>query len=116
MCCVEYVPCADAGSYSLVAGLDTDANQQDSACSKDYVGIEGASATCNASPGDTLFSRFCGFAFTTDAALLINMPICDCTKPFRVDIVTDAVADVTAGTDNTRQSRGLCLEYRQIPC
>eukprot|EP00094_Tigriopus_californicus_P004914 TCALIF_04732-PA protein Name:"Protein of unknown function" AED:0.27 eAED:0.27 QI:0/0.5/0.57/0.85/0.5/0.57/7/149/231 len=41
----------------------------------------------------------------------------DCTAPFIVDIFTDE--DVDAGdqaTANPVQSRGLCLEYMQIPC
>ena len=38
----------------------------------------------------------------------------DCTQPFRVQIYTDATVAiaVTAAT----QQRGLCLEYKQLPC
>ncbi|XP_059084415.1 uncharacterized protein LOC131881546, partial [Tigriopus californicus] len=92
MCCVEYLPCADTSSYSL-EGIPDDVNKQDSQCSKDYVGIEGGSATCNASPGDVLFTRFCGTVFTTGIAATLNMPICDCSKPFRLDIFTDDKSD-----------------------
>eukprot|EP00094_Tigriopus_californicus_P008988 TCALIF_08663-PA protein Name:"Protein of unknown function" AED:0.10 eAED:0.10 QI:186/0.87/0.77/0.88/0.5/0.55/9/0/225 len=116
MCCVEYTVCADASSYSLEAKNDDGTNMQDSNCSKDYVGIEGGSATCNASPGDVLFTQFCGNVFTTDEAATMNMPICDCTKPFRVDIFTDEDTDEAEATANEKHSRGLCLEYRQIPC
>ena len=46
---------------------------------------------------------FCDFFFT------------DCTAPFTVGVVTDAIDE----TDNSAPAvgaRGLCLEYTQIPC
>ena len=39
----------------------------------------------------------------------------DCTAPFIVNIVTDATADAIAATA-AAPARGVCLEYRQIPC
>ena len=41
--------------------------------------------------------------------------ITDCTAPFTVGVVTDAIDE----TDNSAPAvgaRGLCLEYTQIPC
>ena len=39
----------------------------------------------------------------------------DCTAPFIVQIVTDAVPG--AGDQMaTKVQRGVCLEYKQIPC
>ena len=39
----------------------------------------------------------------------------DCTAPFIAQIVTDATAG--AGADpETFVQRGICLEYKQIPC
>ena len=47
--------------------------------------------------------------------------LADCTAPFAVGIRTDGVFDADGTTanndeDNTLQSRGICLDYVQIPC
>ena len=43
--------------------------------------------------------------------------ISDCTPPFSVSIFTDDLTDNNnAAGANTDQSRGLCLEYTQVPC
>ena len=93
--------------------------------------ISGGGATCaNAGPR---VNRFCGGIFSNVNAGTINIPICgnyfsasfdtkahkkfppqfayisDCTSPFKVDIITNAVSDIGTGTvagPNTIQSRG----------
>ena len=43
----------------------------------------------------------------------------DCTAPFIVGIVTDAVpgaGDQVANDMGMKVQRGVCLEYKQIPC
>ncbi len=129
--------CADALSMSL--GSVANANIatmafQDDLCSMDYIGIEGkqkpkvdiiqyngimlqlfisylgSADTCNQSgvTGATT-NRFCGM-FLNTVQVGQNIPICDCTSPFQVDIVTDAVADNTNGANTISRSRGERIE------
>ena len=60
-------------------------------------------------------ARICGEAFNLKKdAVSLNLPsVCDCTAPFNVQIVTDALADPQSAA---RINRGVCLNYRQIPC
>ena len=41
--------------------------------------------------------------------------IADCTAPFTVQIVTDAIAGAVAPAA-ILPGRGVCLEYQQLPC
>ena len=41
--------------------------------------------------------------------------IADCTAPFTVQIVTDAIAGAVAPAA-ILPGRGVCLEYTQLPC
>ena len=43
-----------------------------------------------------------------------NIYFLDCTGPFEVGFRTDATRDANA--DGTDVSRGVCLEYVQLPC
>ena len=43
-----------------------------------------------------------------------NLYFLDCTGPFEVGFRTDATRDANA--DGTDVSRGVCLEYVQLPC
>jgi len=113
-CCVQYQVCGDANSMSLDA--QTAMAQQDDLCSEDYVGIPGSSDTCNQSGNvGAVVNRYCG-QFLNTVINANNIAICDCTAPFTVDIVTNALPDQGAGIDNANPSRGTCLEYTQVPC
>jgi len=91
----------------------------DFACSEDFIEISGSSEVC----GVARTNKYCGDVLTTDVttAATLNNPICDCTLPFRVGIHTDGIADGAAvpmpnedADTGFRQSRGVCLNYKQI--
>jgi len=106
-CCNEYAACSDTQSFNL----DGEATALvDTSCTKDFVIIEGAGFTCNAQ--ENTFNRFCGSILSTFGTGTNNHAVCDCSPPFWVGIRTD----VTAETVMDPQNRGLCLDYRQIPC
>ena len=94
--------------------------QVDSQCTEDFITIDGATQQCMQGSAGPITSRFCGTFLNTVATLTANVPICDCSQPFVVGINTDNTADVAdvAGMNvaNTLVSRGVCLEYTQIPC
>eukprot|EP00095_Tigriopus_kingsejongensis_P003833 maker-scaffold1849_size26457-snap-gene-0.3 protein:Tk03833 transcript:maker-scaffold1849_size26457-snap-gene-0.3-mRNA-1 annotation:"PREDICTED: uncharacterized protein LOC101889317" len=122
MCCIEYSLCSDANSYSFDALDANPINQEstrDAECStKDYIGIEGLSALCDSSPMAIQITQICGqkFNFILEAPFDAKT-LCDCTKPFQVDIFfNDQTDNLTPGAPNEIRSRGLCLEYRQVPC
>ena len=48
-------------------------------------------------------------------AIIFQNFIADCTAPFTVAIVTDAIAGAVAPAA-ILPGRGVCLEYQQIPC
>ncbi|TRY80437.1 hypothetical protein TCAL_04733, partial [Tigriopus californicus] len=118
-CCVEYTPCADIGSFSLDTNKMLMMAKIETECSVDYIGIEGGQGTCSGSANPTAgVNKFCGDKFNSLSKQMFDAPVCDCTAPFRVDIFTDDDVDVgdMGATANTKPSRGVCLEYRQIPC
>lgn len=117
-CCVEYSVCAAANSWTLTdtgagiaagAAANTKFALQDTSCTNDFVEISGSSAVCNGAP---IFNRYCGTMLSSYAGGM-NVPICDCSAPFLVNVVTDAANDGAAATGS---SKGLCLDYRQKPC
>jgi len=114
MCCVEYSVCSEDNAFSLFQSTDqkTEVNSQ---CSTDWIEIEGGSENCNQIEG---FQRFCGSLLGTNgASTLATDPhhvICDCSAPFIVGIHTDTKVDDDKNTDKI--SRGVCLNYAQIPC
>ena len=48
-------------------------------------------------------------------AIIFQNLIADCTAPFTVAIVTDAIAGAVAPAA-ILPGRGVCLEYQQLPC
>merc|ERR1711971_885066 len=91
----------------------------DFACSEDFIELSGSSEVC----GVAHTNKYCGDVLTTDVATMatLNNPICDCTLPFRVGIHTDGILDGAAAPmpnedadTGFRQSRGVCLNYKQI--
>ena len=117
-CCVEYSVCKDEGSFSLYTNDGTSLLETE--CTSDYVRIEGAASSCQAMPLAHI-NKFCGdFLSTTTGLNAGNDIVCDCSAPFAVGISTDELSDDgTAGTANdaaAARSKGLCLNYKQIPC
>ena len=48
-----------------------------------------------------------------------NFDLLDCTTPFEVTVITNAAADGIDGPANDANdvpSKGVCLDYVQIPC
>merc|ERR1739844_436131 len=126
MTCTVYTVCdAIAGQglpFSLsnidVTGLAAAAlGLSDFACTLDYIEISGSSEVCGVAPTN----KYCGDVLTTDVATVAttNNPICDCTSPFRVGIRTDGALDAAGAMQEDTdmgflQSRGVCLNYKQI--
>merc|ERR1711879_467396 len=84
----------------------------DSVCIEDYIGIEGATAQCSQSVGANMQQKLCGnvFAFAPPESETLNGVVCDCTAPFAISVVTNAVTE-TASDMTT--NRGNCLEWVQ---
>jgi len=127
MSCTVYTVCAAIAGQGLPYSLS---NQDpagaaasamgfsDFQCSEDFIEISGSSEVCGAA---TLTNKYCGDVLTTETATAatLNNPICDCTLPFRVGIHTDGVMDATPAVNEDTdagilQSRGVCLDYKQI--
>jgi len=111
-CCVQYQACAD---QTNPISLDVTAMKQnrDEACSGlDYLRIPGSSQTCTNENGIQLNNKYCGSYLGVSTMTVPNTQICDCTEPFIVGIHTDAIADAAPVT----RSRGICLDYSQLPC
>jgi len=125
--CTVYTVCAAVAGqglpYSLsnidAAGMAASAKgATGSACTEDFIEISGSSETCG-SP--VLTNKYCGDVLTTETATAatLNNPICDCTLPFRVGVFTNGILDAAAVADEDTdagflQSRGVCLDYKQI--
>lgn len=126
-CCNQYTVCTpvanQGGPFSLslidaAGAAATAVGAKGQICSEDYITIAGSSEICNAAVTQNLY---CGDVLSTNTvAPAVNNPICDCTAPFQVGIFTDAA--MLAGVANEDadagflQSRGVCLDYTQIPC
>jgi len=117
-CCVEYSPCSDTRSFSL--GTTTAIAQIDSECSQDWIGISASGANCIQGSTNVFHNKYCGNIFNAHIGATLNAPVCDCTAPFIIDVRTDTVSDIAAGANTANaaamESRGVCLEWRQIPC
>jgi hypothetical protein len=114
-CCVQYQVCSD---QTLAFSLDqttASATKQivDSGCATDYVRIPGSSQACTSQPGTAVNNKYCGGFLGPLTDVGPNSQICDCDEPFQLSIHTDAAAET--GSATTR-SRGLCLDYSQLPC
>ena len=116
MCCIEYRPCPeDVDSFSLwTDGADIEQPEnsafQETECTLDYIIIEGGSYAC-VNPNPLTVNRFCGTRLSTAPEdLIFHAPICDCSAPFSVQIVTDDAADdgdnTGGGSNGDHQSRG----------
>ena len=115
-CCVQYSVCDsdDAASFSLSTN-PVDMAMQDQACTLDYIAIPGSSESCSkATPN--LHTRYCGGFLSPTKEGINHLQICDCTEPFIVDIKTDAKADYEVAEEMLVQSRGVCLQFVQLPC
>lgn len=115
-CCVKYQNClGDDDAFTLDTVIAAN-GEIDSECSTDYIIIPSSSPFCSVTNTGTNFhSRYCGGFFGQRlAAATSTFPVCDCSAPFVVHIVTDDAGDVVAG--NTAVSRGVCLSYIQVPC
>jgi len=127
MTCTVYTVCAAIAGQGLpysLSNLDaagaaaTAKGASDFSCTEDFIEIAGSSEVCGAS---VLTNKYCGDVLTTEtsAAATLNNPICDCTLPFRVGIHTDGVMDAAPAANEDAdagflQSRGVCLDYKQI--
>ncbi len=103
---------------SAPGNQDTPQPRVDNQCNKDFIIIAGSSEACNTIARR---DRYCGDMLNVFKNSMPNIPICDCTPPFLVEIVTDGLtggdgAGVGSTEANEAQSRGNCLEYMQIPC
>ena len=57
--------------------------------------------------------------FTNSSEFNQFFDLLDCTTPFEVTVITNAAADGIDGPANDANdvpSKGLCLDYVQIPC
>jgi len=129
MTCTVYTVCAAIAGQGLpfsLSNLDaavppaaaTAKGLSDFLCTEDYIEISGSSEVCGAS---VLTNKYCGDVLTTETTVAgtDNNPICDCTLPFRVGIHTDGVMDAAPAANEDAdagflQSRGVCLDYKQI--
>jgi len=124
-CCVRYKPCSDANSYTLDA-LDTAVmSMSGSLCNNDYLAISGVSESCDPSSTAVKGTKLCGNLFHAIAPVEIKADgskaselasVCDCTKPFTIQVVTDGAMDSGVAAEAAKVMRGACLEYMQIPC
>jgi len=122
---VQYTVCSDTSSWSwdsnegnskaLVGTNCGDTPTADAYTSADYITIEGSSGSCGA---NGLNNNYCGYALNPDDSNTpsINVPICDCTTPFSVGFVSDCYGSPAAAAATAVANRGVCLEYRQLPC
>ena len=110
-------------AFSLSTGDGTESSpipsRVDEECTNDYLSIPESSSICEASCSNDSpkRSKYCGGVLNDGTMLTENIPICVCSQPFMISIVTDNADDlgVMAGA-NTGISKGICLDYEQLPC
>eukprot|EP00094_Tigriopus_californicus_P006308 TCALIF_06073-PA protein Name:"Protein of unknown function" AED:0.17 eAED:0.17 QI:0/0.42/0.37/0.75/0.57/0.62/8/21/237 len=118
-CCIKYSVCEDE---ELAFSLDTvdEEAKTDIDCTQDYLQIQSkcSGPICQSFPQVSL-NKFCGLTFsaTADTNVEENGIVCSCSAPFMVGVKTNEVADDEDpdGTNDVN-SRGACLDYRQVPC
>jgi len=120
-CCVEYSVCSDSddqfsldnevvvGDAAAITGTSCFLTDATTVASGDYITIEASGNDCNVPTN----SKYCGQKLNAQNTLTFSTPICDCTAPFAVGIYTDANQDTKSATI---ANRGVCLNYRQLPC
>jgi len=120
----------DATPWNGIAISTFNIGGVDSMCSTDYVDIPSSmSRTCGATFGShysAMNSRYChskfGANFNAATATASSSSVCDCSEPFTVTFHTDDLNDDgvgatnTAGIDADSVPRGVCLDYKQVPC
>eukprot|EP00093_Oithona_nana_P013825 13825.XXX_144505_146013_1 [CDS] Oithona nana genome sequencing. len=107
---VGQIPCASPTNQ----GYSICIRQEAGFCCVQYsTCIETGSFTLSTNPVDMALQDE---ACTLDYIGLNHLPICDCTEPFIVDIRTDVVADYEVAEEMLVQSRGVCLQFIQLPC
>ena len=106
MCCTQYSLCDYTATAAAINtdswSLDSDAAtaisvETGTLCAADFIQIDGAQSTCNAGYGAQVTSNICGLIFgaqTVTAQTVHSESICDCSAPFSVDVVTDAIGNV----------------------
>jgi len=113
-------------------GANTHYNQGavDSMCTNDYVDIPTSmSRSCGATFGshyNAMNTRYCGTKFGANFQrtniLTTSTSVCDCSEPWTVTFHTDDLNDsgaggaATTGLDADSFPRGVCLDYKQVPC
>jgi len=125
-CCTDYTVCNQPGSFSIsvpsvlpmIAAMAVGATGK--ACTLDYISIDGSSEICGSNVN---FNQYCGDVLSSKTAMAaVDSAICDCSAPFVVGIFTNAAAGMeddgmaVGAAMMLQQSRGICLNYRQIPC
>ena len=61
MCCIQYLPCTDVANSFSIDTMIMSMAEQDSGCTTDYIGISGASGTCNQGAAPVpILNKFCG--------------------------------------------------------
>jgi len=115
-CCTSYTPCTDTNSFTLdQSGTTANAllGLHDEKClaTHDFIEIPGGASEICGSPNTV--TRYCGGSLNTNVAAKASTMICDCSPPFIVGIRTSSA---TSNIAEIRQSRGLCLNYKQSPC
>jgi len=113
-CCVQYQVCADPNSFTIDSLVANVMAKVDTDCTEDYIGIETSTTGCQ-SGGATFTSKYCGRILNSFSTGAENVPICDCTFPFEVNVKTDSTPEEDPPTVPD-SARGVCLEYTQLPC
>jgi len=116
-CCVQYNVCSDTNSWAF-HNADPAVSAIGTECTVDYVEILGIAYTCESTQLNT---RLCGPVFHIyKGATVANgnaMSLCDCTRPFTVQFVTNAAnIALSPAAIATHPQRGFCLEYTQVGC
>jgi len=120
-CCAKYSLCPSEANFELNVNNDDltmALAQTGSACTEDFIIIEGSSSTCTLNPNT---NRYCGSHLNDDNMAKASVSICDCTSPFEIRVITDGEFDADGTTPNNDPgvmsvSKGLCLDYVQEPC
>merc|ERR1712226_235180 len=115
-CCIEYTVCDEPNAFTL-GNVDDKASTDHTCATIDYITIAGSAGECDQS-GNMPVTRteYCNGRLNPQKDETTNVPICDCTAPFRVGIHTDSISEKGAGINGDKINRGICLEWRQIAC
>merc|ERR1712226_300954 len=115
-CCVKYSVCSDTYPFAIqnVATIAA-AAYSGSYCPLDFLEITGLKKECGTNTGGV--DRVCGGAFNVEFGnTIIASTLCDCSAPFNVQFVTNALAEDTKATATDQPQRGFCLQYQQVAC